>query len=69
MGNNKTIKFILMAALMLLLADCPARAKDVYKWVDEKGTVHFAEDESGVPEEYRDRLEKKSLKEDSKTPR
>jgi hypothetical protein len=47
----------------------PSQAKEVYKWVDEKGTIHFAEDESSVPEEYRDQLEKKSLKEDSKTPK
>jgi endogenous inhibitor of DNA gyrase (YacG/DUF329 family) len=45
------------------------RAKDVYKWVDEKGTVHFSEDESSVPEKYRDQLEKKSLPEESQTPK
>ena len=64
-----TSVFILIAALIFLLVDCPARAKEIYKWVDEKGTVHFAEDESGVPEEYRDQLEKKSMKEDSKAPK
>ncbi len=69
MMPKATSVFILIAALMFLPVDCPARAKEVYKWVDEKGTVHFAEDESGVPGEYRDQLEKKSLKEDSKTPR
>jgi hypothetical protein len=61
--------FILIAALMFLLGAGPARAKEIYKWVDEKGTVHFAEDESGVPEGYRGQLEKRSLKEDSKTPK
>jgi hypothetical protein len=69
MGNNKTIKFILMAVLTLFIGVYPSQAKEVYKWVDEKGTIHFAEDESSVPEEYRDQLEKKSLKEDSKTPK
>jgi hypothetical protein len=59
----------LMAALILLLVVCPSRAKEVYKWVDEKGTVHFSEDESSVPEEYRDQLEKKSVPEESKPPK
>jgi hypothetical protein len=59
----------LMVVVALLFAVCPARAKDIYRWVDEKGTVHFAEDESEVPEEYRNQLEKKSMKEDSKTPK
>ena len=67
---QKAIKvFALMAALILVLVDCPSRAKDVYKWVDEKGTVHFSEDESGVPEKYRDQLEKKSLPEEPKPPK
>jgi hypothetical protein len=68
MTMRKAIKvFALMAVLTLALLDCPSGAKDVYKWVDEKGTVHFSEDESGVPEKYRDQLEKKSLPEESKT--
>ena len=58
-----------MAVLTLFIGVYPSQAKEVYKWVDEKGTIHFAEDESSVPEEYRDQLEKKSLKEDSKTPK
>jgi len=59
----------LMAALILLFVDCPARAKELYKWVDEKGTVHFSEDESSVPEKYREQLEKKSVKEEAKPPK
>ncbi len=59
----------IMAAVILVLVDCPSRAKDVYKWVDEKGTVHFGDDESGVPEKYRDQVEKKSLPEESQTPK
>jgi len=67
--RKATGAWVLMAALILLLVDCPSRAKEIYKWVDDKGTVHFAEDESSVPEEYRDQLEKKSMKEDSKSPK
>jgi len=60
--------FAIVAALILLLVDYPSHAKVVYKWVDEKGTVHFSEDESSVPEKYRDQLEKKSMPEESKPP-
>jgi hypothetical protein len=68
MMRKVTIALALMAALILLFMDCPSRAKEVYKWVDEKGTVHFSEDESNVPEKYRDQIEKKSLKEEAKPP-
>jgi hypothetical protein len=64
MRSIKTIKFILMAVLILFIGVYPSQAKEVYKWVDEKGTVHFAEDESSVPEEYREQ----SLPEESKPP-
>ena len=66
MMQKVTTAWALMAALILLLVVCPSRAKEVYKWVDEKGTVHFSEDESSVPEEYREQLEKKSVEEESK---
>jgi hypothetical protein len=70
MAMQKAIKvFTLTAALTLVLLDSPSRAKEVYKWVDEKGGVHFAEDELNVPEKYRDQIEKKSLPEESKTPK
>ena len=60
--------WVLMGALILLLVYCPAPAKEVYKWVDEKGTVHFSEDESSVPEKYREQIEKKSVPEEAKGP-
>src|SRR4030067_3177704 len=66
MTGKATIALALMTALILLFGDCPARAKELYKWVDEKGTVHFSEDESSVPEKYRDQIEKKSVPEESK---
>ena len=56
-----------MAVLILFLLNTPCRAKEIYKWVDEKGTVHFSEDESSVPEKYRDQLEKRTVSEESKS--
>ena len=69
MMRKVTGAWTLTAALILLFVVCPSRSKEIYKWVDEKGTAHFVEDESSVPEEYRDQLEKRSMKEDSKTPK
>jgi uncharacterized Zn finger protein (UPF0148 family) len=43
-------------------------AGEIYCWTDEKGTVHFSEDESSVPEKYREQLEKKSVPEEAKPP-
>jgi hypothetical protein len=40
----------------------------MYKWVDEKGTVHFADDIAAIPEQYRENVENvktKSTKPDS----
>ena len=60
--------WLLVATLIFLFAVCPSSAKEVYKWVDEKGTVHFSEDESGIPEAYRGRAEKRSMTEEAKPP-
>jgi len=60
--------WLLVGALILLSAVWPSFAKEFYKWVDENGTVHFSEDESSVPEEYRERAEKKSMPEEAKPP-
>jgi hypothetical protein len=68
MMRKATRAFAVIAALILIFVDCSSHAKDVYKWIDEKGTVHFSEDESSVPEKYRDQVEKKSLPEESKPP-
>jgi hypothetical protein len=60
--------WILRAALVLFLLNAPSDAKEVYRWVDEKGTIHFSEDESSVPEEHREQLEKKSVPEEGRQP-
>ena len=60
--------WVLIGALILLPTVCHLDAKEVYKWVDEKGTVHFSEDESSIPEKYRGQIEKKSVPEDAKEP-
>jgi hypothetical protein len=39
---------------------------EVYKWVDEKGTVHFTEDNSTIPEKYAPQVERMYLPEGPK---
>ncbi len=60
--------WVVVGALISFSAVYPSYAKEVYKWVDEKGTVHFSEDESRVPEEYREQAEEKSIPEEAKPP-
>jgi len=57
--------WVLIGGLMLLPTVCPVDAKEVYKWVDEKGTIHFSEDESSIPEKYKGQIEKKSVPEEA----
>ncbi len=38
---------------------------EIYKWVDEKGTIHFTEDPSTIPEIYREKTQTKTTEEDS----
>ncbi len=55
----------LMGALIFFSVIFSSDAKEVYQWVDEKGTLHFAEDESAVPEKYREGAERKSIPEEA----
>jgi len=60
-------KTVLIAALTISLLIIPFLVHaEVYKWVDEKGTVHFTDDNSRIPEKYGQQVEKRSLSEDPK---
>jgi hypothetical protein len=43
----------------LLFSSVLAFGQEVYKWVDEKGTVHFTDDLGEVPEKYQEQIQKK----------
>jgi clan AA aspartic protease (TIGR02281 family) len=45
--------------VLLLLALAPAYT-EIYKWVDRDGSVHFSDTLSGIPSEYRDRIEERA---------
>jgi hypothetical protein len=49
-------KISLVIAAGLLFYSVLAFGQGVYKWVDEKGTTHFTDDLSLVPERYQDRV-------------
>jgi len=50
--RNGKMKGILLFVMFWVTCTCVCSA-EMYKWVDEKGTVHFADDLSRIPEKYR----------------
>jgi len=46
------MRYAFLFVILLVVAGSPAYA-EMYKWVDEKGTVHFTDDFSKIPEKYR----------------
>jgi clan AA aspartic protease (TIGR02281 family) len=50
------MKFILLFIMMLAIV-VPSSYGEMYKWLDEKGTVHFTDDLSNIPEKYRQEAE------------
>ncbi len=55
MGMRKTVFFI-----SLILLSQPVFA-DLYKWVDEEGTVHMTDTLAQVPAQYRDQVDRRKL--------
>mgnify|MGYP006270071921 FL=1 len=41
---------------------------EMYKWVDEKGTVHFTDDVSTIPEKFRQDVEERESPKKTATP-
>jgi uncharacterized protein (DUF4415 family) len=62
---------MLIGAIVIFLGPLlifPPASAEVFKWVDDKGTIHFTEDESAVPERYQQQTEKRPLPEDPGSP-
>lgn len=51
--------------LILFLQPHLSSAGEIYRWTDEKGTVHFTDDLSKIPRPYLDRVEKKGVPEET----
>jgi hypothetical protein len=45
----------------LVMSSALAMGQEAYRWVDEKGTIHFADDLSQIPEKYVDQVQKKKF--------
>lgn len=43
-------------------------AQEIFRWVDEKGTIHFADNLQSVPERYRNQTQKRSVTPFRETP-
>jgi hypothetical protein len=56
---NKKLFSVFVTSMMFLFLFSPELAlSDIFQWTDDKGTLHFTEDESAVPEQYRDQVRK-----------
>jgi hypothetical protein len=58
------MKYIVLILLLMVVAEISFA--EVYKWVDDKGNIHFTDDSLQIPEKYRPSSEKMGLTE-SKT--
>jgi hypothetical protein len=63
------IKFGIVILIGIIpILTCEHSLAEIFKWVDEKGTVHFTEDPSMIPEKYRDKVKSRETEEDLMTP-
>ena len=47
-----------------VMSSALATGQEAYRWVDEKGTIHFADDPTQVPEKYLDQVQKKKFQQE-----
>jgi hypothetical protein len=61
--------FLTLLAIMVggLMMFQPSHA-EIYKWVDDKGTVHFTEDPATIPEKYLEKVKSRTADEDLMPP-
>jgi hypothetical protein len=56
------MKAVLVIIAVILLVSA-GRAGEVYKWVDERGVVHFTDNPSAVPAKYKKYMDRRDLPE------
>ena len=62
------MRFIVPVVILLAVL-APASHGEMYKWVDERGAVHFTDDVSNIPEKYRGDAETRKSPKETPTPR
>jgi hypothetical protein len=66
-GKEGKMKNILVILAVLVLTST-GTAGEYFKWVDERGVVHFTNVPSSVPEEYKDKAERRVMPSEKETP-
>ena len=61
------MKMTIFFIFILTISVCPVYG-EMYKWVDEKGTVHFTDDISSIPEQYREKVEERKTPKEIPSP-
>jgi len=60
---------LLLLCIIILGGWAASGYGEMYKWVDEKGAVHFTDDLSNIPEKYREETETRKPPKESSTPK
>jgi clan AA aspartic protease (TIGR02281 family) len=68
MLENMKIRSLVLLIIILALF-VPSSYGEMYKWVDEKGTVHFTDDLSTIPEKYREEAETRKPPKETSIPK
>jgi clan AA aspartic protease (TIGR02281 family) len=58
---------LILFLIIMLTFFVPSSYGEMYKWVDEKGTVHFTDDPSSIPEKYRQDAETRTPPKETST--
>ena len=66
--RNEGMRF-LISLIFVLAVFAPSSYGEMYKWVDEKGTVHFTDDLLNIPEKYREDAETRKPPKETSTPK
>lgn len=64
MGKVPGLLAVVVGGLMMLQVS----QAEIFKWVDDKGTVHFTEDPATIPEKYQEKVKSRTTEEDLMTP-
>ena len=62
----KRLSLLILAGLVI--SSVLAVGQEIYRWVDEKGTLHYADDLSQIPEKYRDQIQTKKFPQETPPP-
>ena len=68
LGERSERMRFLVPFIILLAVLAPSSYGQMYKWVDDKGVVHFTDDVSNIPEKYRDDAETRKSPKGTSTP-